>query len=101
MTSDPLSQDGRTAPALVQQGPFLRGLDLRSGQDKLLLKNLQLFGEMCGCLWGWVGRAWVSQVALVVKILPVSAGDERDMCSVPGWGRSPEEGMETHSSILA
>ena len=57
MTSDPLSQDGRTAPALVQQGPFLRSLDLRSGQDKLLLKNVQLFGETCGCLWGWVGRA--------------------------------------------
>ena len=53
MTSDPLSQDGRTAPALVQQGPFLRSLDLRSGQDKLLLKNVQLFGETCGCLWGW------------------------------------------------
>ena len=89
MTSDPLSQDGRTAPALVQQGPFLRSLDLRSGQDKLLLKNVQLFGETCGCLWGWVGRAWVSQVALVVKIPPANAGDERDMCSIPGWGRSP------------
>lgn len=52
MTSDPLSQDGRTVPALVQQGPFLHSLDLRSEQDELLLKNVQLFGEMCGCLWG-------------------------------------------------
>ena len=38
------------------------------------------------------GRAWVSQVALVVKIPPASAGDERDMCSIPGWGRSPGGG---------
>jgi len=25
----------------------------------------------------------------------------RDAGSIPGWGRSPEEEMETHSSILA
>ena len=30
-----------------------------------------------------------------------SAGDIRDMGSIPGAGRSPEEGMSTHSSILA
>ena len=35
------------------------------------------------------------------KNLPVSAGDARDVGSVPGLRRSPEEEMATHSSILA
>ena len=43
----------------------------------------------------------VSQVVLVVKDLPASAGDIRDMGSTPGPGRSPGEGMATHSSVLA
>ena len=33
-----------------------------------------------------------SQLALVVKNLPVNAGDIRDTGSVPGWGRSPGGG---------
>ena len=32
---------------------------------------------------------WASQVVLVVKNLPASAGDRRDMGSLPGSGRSP------------
>ena len=32
-----------------------------------------------------------SQVMLVVKNLPASAGDARDMGSIPGSGRSPGE----------
>ena len=39
-------------------------------------------------------------MALVVKNLPVSSGDTRDVCSIPGSGR-PTEGMATHSNILA
>ena len=35
----------------------------------------------------------VSQVVLVVKNLPSSAGDIRDVGSIPGLGRSPEEGL--------
>ena len=35
---------------------------------------------------------WVSQVVLVIKNLPVSAGDLRDMGSILGWGRSPGGG---------
>ena len=31
-------------------------------------------------------------VVLVVKNLPASAGDIRDLGSIPGLGRSPEEG---------
>ena len=42
-----------------------------------------------------------SQVTLVVKNPPASAGDIRDMGSIPGWGRSPGGGHATHSSILA
>ena len=37
----------------------------------------------------------------MVKSLPANAGDSRDMGLIPGSGRSPEEGMATHSSILA
>ena len=46
-------------------------------------------------------KNWASQVAMVVKNLPSSAGDIRDAGSVTGSGRSLEEGMAAHSSILA
>ena len=42
-----------------------------------------------------------SQVPLVVKDPPANAGDIRDEGSVSGLGRSPGEGMATHSNILA
>ena len=42
-----------------------------------------------------------SQVALVVKNLPVNAGDIRGVGSIPGSGGSPGGGNATHSSILA
>ena len=50
---------------------------------------------------GFVHCSWASQVALVVRNLPASAGNMRDTGSVPGLGRSLEEGMTIHSSILA
>ena len=37
----------------------------------------------------------------VVKITPANAGDSRDWGSIHGSGRSLEEEMATHSSILA
>ena len=37
----------------------------------------------------------------VVKNLPANAEDVTDVGSVPELGRSPEEGMATHPSILA
>jgi len=40
-------------------------------------------------------------VALVVKNPPVNAGDTGDAGSISGLRRSLEEGMATHSSILA
>ena len=42
-----------------------------------------------------------SQVVLVVKNPPANAGDERDEGSIPELERSLEEGMATHSSVLA
>ena len=35
---------------------------------------------------------WASQVALVVKNPPASAGDAKDVGSFPWWGRSPGGG---------
>ena len=43
----------------------------------------------------------VAQVVLVVKNLSADAGDISDAGLIPGSGRSPEEGVATHSSILA
>ena len=37
----------------------------------------------------------------MIKNLPANAGEIREVSSNPGLGRSPEEGMETDSSILA
>ena len=44
---------------------------------------------------------WDSQVVLVVKNLSANAGDIRDSGLIPGSGRSMEESMATHSSVLA
>ena len=41
------------------------------------------------------------QGALVVKNPPADAGEVRDEGSIPGWKAPLEEGMATHSSILA
>ena len=46
-------------------------------------------------------RHSASQVAIVVKNLPASAGDLRDVSSIPGSGIPLEEGVATHSNILA
>ena len=40
-------------------------------------------------------------MALVVKNIPVNAGDVRDVGLIPGLGDPLEKGMGTHSSILA
>ena len=37
----------------------------------------------------------------MVKNVPASAGDVRDVNSIPGSGRSLEEDTATHSSVLA
>ena len=40
-------------------------------------------------------------MALAIKNPPASAGDVRDMGSTLGWKDPLEEGMATHSNILA
>ena len=44
---------------------------------------------------------WDSQVALVVKSLPINAGDLKTQDRSMGWEDPLEEGMETRSSIFA
>ena len=39
-------------------------------------------------IWSLTRREGAPQVALVVKNLPANAEDFRDMCSIPGSGRS-------------
>ena len=39
--------------------------------------------------WAATIQYWASQLALVVKNPPASAGDTREECSIPGSGRSP------------
>ena len=41
---------------------------------------------------GLCDSRWASQVVLVVKNLPASAGDVRDVGSIPGLGRCPGGG---------
>ena len=57
-----------------------------------MLNALGIGLNACWCL---------HQVVLAVKNTPEKAGDIRDTGSIPGFGRSLEECMATHSSILA
>ena len=51
-------------------------------------------------LWAFKGTEQASQVALAIKNPPANAGAVRDGGWIPGQGRSLEEGMAIHSSIL-
>ena len=51
--------------------------------------------------WGIIMPALCSPGGTVVKNPPASAGDARYSGLIPGSGRSLEEEMATHSSILA
>ena len=57
-------------------------------------------GKVCVCVCVCVHAHRASQVALVVKNLPASAGDIRDRGLVTGGDDPLEEGTATHSSIL-
>ena len=52
-------------------------------------------------IFGYIGLNEVSQVALAVKNPPDSAGNIRDLGSIPGLGRPPGEGNATHSTRVA
>ena len=52
--------------------------------------------------WALVAKvSFTFQVVLAVKNLPASGEDMRDSGLIPGLGSSLEEGMATHSSLLA
>ena len=55
----------------------------------------------CGTKFREVENEQASQVALMVKNLPANVGDIRDMGSIMGQEDPLEEGMATHSRILA
>ena len=70
--------------------------------------------RVCGedLLWLIMSWVWTTQLCLYilswafpggteVKNQPAKAGDARDPDLIPGSGRSPEEEMATHSSVLA
>ena len=44
------------------------------------------------CILKFLSGDGASQVAVVVKNLPASAGEAREVCLVPGSGRSPGGG---------
>ena len=61
----------------------------------------RLWWQICGGSITLGGRNGASQVALVVKNPPASAGDVRDEGSIPGPGKALEEGVAIHGSVLA
>ena len=81
----------------MEQYAFMRGMALRSSQrwcDIVIYNKKYIFGLL-------PAPGGASQVAQLVKKLPANAGDIRDKASIPGSGRSLEEEMTPHSSILA
>ena len=63
--------------------------------------NLSCSGPLFQPLRSPVIMSQALQMVLVVKNPPANAGDIRDVSLIPVLGRSLEEGMATHSSILA
>ena len=57
----------------------------------LILPTLQMCVCVCVCVLG-MGLSFPFLVVQLVKNLPASAGDARDMGSIPGSGRFPGEG---------
>ena len=49
----------------------------------------------------WSNSILASQMVLGLQNPPANAGEIREMGLIPGLGRPLEEGMATHSSILA
>ena len=50
------------------------------------------YGKANAFIFTRIFSLWASQVAIVVKNPPANAGDVRDEGSIPGLGRSPDEG---------
>ena len=97
----------RMASAL--EGGFFTASDTREAQnkpggDKNWSTSAPLQERLrthCMAFVGDCGPAGTSQVVLVVKNLPASAGDIRDVGLISGSERSLGGGHTAHSSILA
>ena len=63
--------------------------------------NIYIYMSVCVYkyidMYMYINTHWTSQVALVVKSLPANTGEVREMCSIPGSGRSTGRG---HGSPL-
>ena len=74
---------------------------------KKRISHLVFFFEFCDLvnkqlkLHSVYSFTWASQVVLVVKNPSANSGDIRDAGSILGWEDTLEEGLATHSSILA
>ena len=66
----------------------------KKDDKEFLCRELELYNRD-------IGRLGASQVALVVKNPPASAGEIRDEDLILGLGRSPGGGHGTHSSSRA
>ena len=72
---------------------FARAAQLLSGGARVQSQSLRrCAGSLSVPRGSELSQSPASQVALVVKKLPASAGGVRDMRSVPGLGRSPRGG---------
>ena len=67
-------------------------ISIKLKTNKKTLKYIDSVSEPLKILILSLNWHWDSQLALVVKNLPASAGDTRDVGSIPGSGRSPGEG---------
>ena len=63
---------------------FFQSVALSWFQVLVSCSSLLGFTELANKHTGWLGKSGASQVALVVKNLPASAGDTRDNGSIPG-----------------
>ena len=70
-----------------------------SDENDIFMESLRMEGWIL-LLWSYIPD-WASQVVQVIKNLFADAGNIKDPGLIPGSGRFPEDGVATHSSILA
>ena len=95
--------------AILSPGPTARLFETFLKFDSLDLKENEIhetvcYQYMCVCVCVYIYILNIDTgifLAPVVKNPPANAGDIRDTGLIPGLGRSQEEEMTTHSSILA
>ena len=82
-----MSHGLRIAPLREMPLPLASRTPQSLGFSPAFLVSLSHFPLVSPVLWGFPG-------GLVVKNLPANAGDERDLGSIPGLGRSPGGGND-------